>query len=286
MFVWLFILVLLYSFQSLFCRLHTAARDGEGAVQFSVFYAAFAGVCTLAFNGFAYAPSVTTLLLGLLNAAMLLTYNIAMIRSGSLGSYAFMMACSLSGGILVPMVYDALYLGNAFNLFQLAAIAMILVAFVLMNLEGFAQKKNARYLLWCGILFTANGLYGVLMNLQQTLMGFTQRSEMIITTFLGMAVMTSAFYLIVSRKSFVQGFKMSRRAGLYLCLSSLSATLAVNLLMIMMQSVNLTLLSVMNNGGVLVLSALYAFTLFKEKPKPAGMLGLVMVGVGVIMLSV
>ena len=282
----LFVLVLLYSFQSLFCRLYTAARDGEGAVQFSVFYAAFAGVCTLVANGFVYRPSMTTLLLGLLNAAMLLTYNIAMIRSGSLGSYAFMMACSLSGGILVPMVYDALYLGNAFTLFQLSAIAMILVAFVLMNLEGFAEKKNARYLLWCGILFTANGLYGVLMNLQQTLMSFTQRSEMIITTFLGMAVMTSAVYLIMNRKSFLQGFKMTRRAALHLFLSSLSATLAVNLLMVMMKSVNLTLLSVMDNGGVLVLSALYAFTLFKEKPKPSGVLGLVMVGAGVIMLSI
>ena len=32
----LFILALLFSFQSLFCRLYTSARNGEGAVQFSV----------------------------------------------------------------------------------------------------------------------------------------------------------------------------------------------------------------------------------------------------------
>jgi uncharacterized membrane protein len=36
----------------------------------------------------------------------------------------------------------------------------------------------------------------------------------------------------------------------------------------------------------LVLSTLYAFTLFKEKPKPSGMLGLLLVGIGVIMLSI
>ena len=282
----LFILALLFSFQSLFCRFYSSERAGEGAVQFSVFYAAFVGISTLAVNRFAYAPSGVTVLLGLINAMILLTYNIAMVRCSSLGSYAFMMVCSLSGGILVPMVYDALYLGYQFSLFQLAAIALILIAFVLMNLEGFTEKKNMRYLIWCAILFAANGLYGVLMNLQQTLMNFTMRNEMIITTFLGMALMTSAFQLLVARKEFLRGFEMSRRAALHAFLSALSATLAVNLMMIIMKSVNITLLSVMDNGGVLVLSALYAFTLFKEKPKPSGMLGLLLVGVGVIMLSI
>ena len=42
----------------------------------------------------------------------------------------------------------------------------------------------------------------------------------------------------------------------------------------------------MDNGGVLVLSALYAFTLFKEKPKPSALLGLLLVGAGVVMLSI
>ena len=282
----LFILALLYSFQSLFCRLYTSARNGEGAVHFSVIYAAFVGFSTLAMNRFAYAPSGITVLLGLINAMVLLTYNIAMVRCGSLGSYAFMMVCTLSGGILVPMLYDALYLGYVFSPFQLIAIALILIAFVLMNLEGFTARKNARYLLWCAILFIANGMYGVIMNLQQTLMNFTLRNEMIITTFLGMALMTSAFQLLIARKDFLNGFKMSRRAALHLFLSALSATLAVSLLMILMKSVNITLLSVMDNGGVLVLSALYAFTLFKEKLKPSGMLGLLLVGVGIIMLSI
>ena len=141
-------------------------------------------------------------------------------------------------------------------------------------------------LLWCAILFAANGLYGVLMNLQQMLMNFTLRNEMIITTFLGMALMTSAFQLLVAHRDFLGGFHMSRKAALHAFLSALSATLAVNLMMIMMKSVNITLLSVMDNGGVLVLSALYAFTLFKEKPKPSGLLGLLLVGVGVVMLSI
>ena len=57
-------LVILYSFQSLFLRLYTASRGCEGEMQFSVVYGVFAGICTLAINGFVYAPSWITLLLG------------------------------------------------------------------------------------------------------------------------------------------------------------------------------------------------------------------------------
>jgi len=281
----LLILALLYAFQSLFCRLYTDARNGEGAVQFSVFYAAFAGVCTLLFNKFAYAPSSVTVLLGLVNAMILLIYNIAMVRCGSLGSYAFMMVCSLSGGILVPMLYDCLYLGYVFSPMQVFAIVLILLSFIVMNLEGITAKKNARYLLWCAILFISNGLYGVIMNLQQTLMQFTQRSEMIITTFLGMAVLTGVFQLVFSRRAFLSGFRMEKRAVLPMLLSALSATLAVNLLMVLMKTVNITVLSVIDNGGVLVLSALFAFTIFKEKPTAKTLLGISMACASVIMLS-
>lgn len=280
------LLVLLYTGQSLFCRLYTGAREGSGATQFSVFYAAFAGICTLAVNGFSYAPSAQTVILGLVNAMMLLCYNIAMVRCGSLGSYAFMMICSLSGGILVPMLYDALYLQYVFSPLQLAAIVLMLLSFVVMNLEGVRAKKNRRYLVWCAILFAANGLYGVLMNLQQTLMQFTQRNEMIITTFLGMALLTGAFQLVVNRRAFIEGFHMSKRALVMMVLSSICATVAVNMLMYVMQSVNITVLSVLDNGGVLVLSAVCAFTLFKEKVTPSTLAGIALACCSIVMLCV
>ena len=286
LYILLLVMAVLYSWQSLFCRLYTNARNSEGAIQFSVFYAAFAGVCTLAINGFAYAPSLATVLLGLLNAMMLLTYNISMVKCGTLGSYAFMMICVLAGGILVPMVYDALYLGYVFSPMQIAAVVLMLVAFVVMNLDGVKAKKNLKYLMWCAILFVANGFYGVIMNLQQTLMNFTQRSEMIITTFLGMGVLTAAFELIFARKSFIEGFRMDKKAAGAMVISSVCATIAVNMLMFLMKSLNITVLSVINNGGVLVISAIYAFTLFKEKLEKHTIVGILAACASIVMLSI
>lgn len=279
------LMVMLYSFQSLFLKYYNMSRGGRGEMQFSVVYGAVAGICTLAVNGFSYAPSTATLAIGLINALMLLTYNISMSRAGALGSYAFMMICLLSGGILVPMVYDALYWGTSFTPVQLIAVAFMIAAFVVMNLDGFREKKSGRYLIWTIILFAANGAYGVLMNLQQRLTNYAQHSEMIITSFLGMSVITVILALAKSPKSFVNDLRMSAKSAIFMLASAVSATVAVNLFMYSMQRVDLTVLNVINNGGVLVVSAIFAFVLFGEKPAVRTIIGIATACVSIVMLS-
>lgn len=278
-------LAVLFSFQSLFCRLYASARGGEGAIPFAVLYALIVGIFTLAANGFSFRPSGTTLILGLLNALMILLFNISMVRAGALGSYAFLMVCMLSGGILVPMVYDILYVGASLDALGIAGVAAMLAAFVLMNLDGFRGEKSGKYLLWCALLFVVNGLYGIIMHLQQHLMAGAQREEMIVTTFLGMALGTAGFELLIRRRAFLGSLRMCPRAVIYLLISSVCATLAVNLLLYAMGKINLTVLNVVNNGGVLALSAGYALALFRERPAPRAIAGLVLAGASIVVLS-
>ena len=278
--------VLFATGQSLFCRMYTSAQNGRGAVQFSVLYAFLAGVCTLAIGGFRYAPSGTTLLLGALNAVMLLTYNIAMVHAGNLGSFAFLMIGVLSGGILVPMAYDLIFLGTRLNAWQIAAVAMMLVSFVMMNRDGLSGKKSGAYLAWVGVLFLVNGLYGTLMGLQQNAMEFTQRSEMIVTTYLGTAVIGTLFSLVRERGEFFRGFRMSGRAAAFLGASALCCTGSVNLLLYAMKLVRLTVLNVTVNGGVLVISAGLAYFVFREKMTAWKIAGIVLAAVSVILLSI
>ena len=278
--------VLFATGQSFFCRMYTSAQNGRGAVQFSVLYAFLAGMCTLAIGGFRYAPSGTTLLLGALNAVMLLTYNIAMVHAGNLGSFAFLMIGVLSGGILVPMAYDLLFLGTRLNAWQIAAVAMMLVSFVMMNRDGLSGKKSGAYLAWVGVLFLVNGLYGTLMGLQQNAMEFTQRSEMIVTTYLGTAVIGTLFSLVRERGEFFRGFRMSGRAAAFLGASALCCTGSVNLLLYAMKLVRLTVLNVTVNGGVLVISAGLAYFVFREKMTAWKIAGIGLAAVSVILLSI
>ncbi|MBQ4089136.1 MAG: hypothetical protein IJC56_04560 [Clostridia bacterium] len=278
-------LIILYSFQSLFLRLYNASRNGQGEMQFSVVYGLCAGICTLAINGFVYAPSWITVLLGVINAGVLLTYNISMGRAGSLGSYAFMMICVLTGGILVPMVYDAVYLKNSFNAVQLIAVALMIAAFIVLNLDGIKEKKSGKYLLFCVILFFANGAYGIFMNLQQNLMEFTQRNEMIITTFLGTGIVTAIMAAVKSPRELISGFRMSAKSAAFMMGSAISATIAVNMMLYAMKVINFTVLNVVANGGILVVSSVYAFVLFKEQATVRKLIGIAMACASIVMLS-
>lgn len=285
------VLTLLFSFQSLFCKLFSQKNTSGSAAMtstvFSITYGTFAGIATLVLAGFRFAPSSQTLLCGLINAVMLLVYNTAMIEASRSGSYSFQMICALFGGIVLPLLHEVLFLGGRLNMVQLAAIAMMLVSFVLMNLKGLTLKgSSGRFLFWCAALFTANGMYSIMMNLQQQLMNGTERNEMIILTYLVMALMYAAVQCARDRSALVEGFRIGREPLIYLLLCCVSATLAAHLMLYVLTLMDAAVLYTIDNGGVLILSVLYSFVLFKEKPSRIQALGIAMSAVSIVMLSV
>lgn len=274
-------------FQSAFLRCYTDKRaDGKGAFQYSVFYAGWIGFVTLALNGFRYNPSSITVVLGLINCAVFALYSIGMVKSMNLGPYTFLMVCMLSGGILVPFLYDSIALRTPISLYRFAGIAIMLASFAVMNPEGFREKKSGKFLFWCAMLFIANGFYGVLMNTQQRLANYTQRSEMIITTYLGMALISFIIETAVNRKNFLADYRMPKIAWLFMFLSATCATVAQNTTLMIMKYFDITQVSVITNGGVLAGSGLLAFTLFREKFRVRVLIGMLMAGTAIVLLSI
>ena len=284
------VMTLLFSFQSLFCKLFSEKyKSGSAAMTstiFSIAYGAFAGVATLIIAGFRFAPSGFTLACGLANAVILLTYNTAMIQASRSGSYSFQMICMLFGAIVIPLVHGVVFLGGSLSAVQLAAIAMMLVSFVLMNLKGLTLKgSSGGFLLWCAALFASNGLYSIVMNLQQLRMGGAERNEMIVLSYLGMALLYGAVQLFRDRGALVQGFKMKREPLMYLLLCCICATAAAHMMLYVLTLVDAAVLYTIDNGGVLVLSVLYSRILFKEKLAPAQIAGIVLAAASIVMLS-
>ena len=284
------IMVFLYSLQSLFCKMFSEKHDcGSAALTstvFSICFGGIAGFATLVINGFRINPAPITLLCGLLNALMLLIYNTAMVQASRKGSYSFQMISMLFGGSVLPMIYGALFLNERFTALQWIALAMMLVSFVLMNLKGLSLKGSSKsFLLWCLTLFLSNGFYSILMNVQQLSMEGAQRNEMIILSYLGMAVLYAAVQAIKDRKALVRGFKIPRKPLLYLFICCGSATIAVHMVMYILTLVDATILYTIDNGGVLVLSVLYSCILFKEKLSKVQIIGILMATAGIVMLS-
>ncbi len=284
-------MVLFYSFQSLFTRLYSANYKGPDASQsttiFSISYGVFIGLATLIVGGFQFAPSWQTILFGVLNALMLMLYNASMIESGNRGSYSFLIICSMFGGILVPLAINVAFLGETITLIQGLAIVLMLIAFVVMNVRGLSLKgASGSYYLWCIILLLSNGLYSVVMNLQTTVMEGAERTEMLTILFLTSALLVAAPKLIRGRgREIVQGFRMGKKAALFLIICCASATAAANLLLYILTQMPASILYTIDNGGVLVLSVLYSLILFKERPRWEQWVGIALALVSIVMLN-
>ncbi|MBE5761176.1 MAG: hypothetical protein E7334_04175 [Clostridiales bacterium] len=283
------VIILLYSFQTLFCKLFTDRYPGKSELSspvFCVIEGVFITLFTFAFNGFKFACAPLTLLLGVLNAAMLFGYNTSLIAAGKKGSFAFMNVCMLFGGIIVPSVYGVIWLSESMSALKLIGVAVMLVACVLMNLDEIKLKNTpAIYYVFCLLLFIFNGMYGTFVKMQ-SVWGPDQKQEMIMITFLIMGVIAFIELYSKEKKDTARAFTLNKKciAPLVICL--LSAALAINLLMFILPLIDTAVLYTIENGGVLILSAIYSVVLFKEKLRTPKLIGILLAVISITVLSI
>lgn len=287
----LFILILLFSFQSLGCKLFSDAHSRRGLTHTTGVYTAVNGigisVITYVLNRFAFHFSITTFLLALSTALILFLYNTSLINATKLGPYSIVVLFMLSGSIILPLLFNVLFMGEKLSGYQMIGFVLILFAIGLTNLEKKQKKaKDGRFYLWCASLFASNGLYGVFMNLQQTLQKGTERNEMIILSFGLCAVVTFIIYYFKDRDQYLRAYKAPFGVYKWILLTILVSTAAINLFLYAISiAPSTSVLFAVNNGGVLIASMLFSLVLFKEKIKPLQWIGLALCCVGMIFIA-
>ena len=283
------VLALLHSFQTLFCTLYTSRYAGRSELASPVFcvlqsvvIALFTWVC----SGFVTEAAPLTIVFGVLNALMLYGFNTSLIKAGSLGSYAFLNMMLLFGGLLVPLFYAVLFVeGESLSLWQVFAIGLMLVAFVLMNVKDIRLKgTKPAYYLFCLLLFLCNGFYGTLLKMQ-SVHHPEQKDAMVVISYALMGVIALLQLGVKERGATPKAFKLGKKAVLPLVLSLASSALAINVLTWVMALVDTATLFTVDNGGVLVLAAAYSYLIFKEKPNLPKLLGMVLAVISIIILS-
>ena len=288
-------LVLLYSFQSAFCNLYAKnypGRKEHSSPVFSVFYGIITAMATLAFSGFVFTPSKETVILGTINAAVLVAYNTLLIKASALGPFSIIMIMNLSGGILIPMLWSVLYDGDKLSVFQYIAIAAMLVSFVFLNLgdknakEKQCGKVSAKFLASCILLGVSNGIYGTLLSAQKKLMGGEESGEMIVVTFAISSLLAFLPLVIGAKSDAVPAFRQNAKSALALFAASVAAAAAVNVLMHCLSLINVAVLYSLDNGGVLLISVLWSVLVLKEKLSRKKLIGLVLAFAAIVALSV
>lgn len=300
------LVILLYTMQSLFTRFYTDNYPGDQSLTTPVFAVVCGFIVTAVsfiFSGFSFKCGWITVLLGIINAVVLYAYDAFIIKASATGPYSILMTFSLTGGIVVPAIVSWISNPADFSFVQLAAI-LIIFASVLMittkkeDVENKDEHKKHRtfFLIICTLLGLANGLYGVLLNLQQEITGVfdaatgelisaPEKEEMVVITFIGAAVISLVQLLVKEKKNTLKAFKQTKLSLTFLLLSAAVSALAINALVIALEGVNETVVYTFDNAGVLLLSAIASAVFFKEKLSKLNVVGCIVISIGLMCMS-
>jgi len=281
--------IIFYTCQTFFNKLYSNAYQGAPSAAtpvFSLVYGLIVGLSTLACTGFAFAPSQITWTLGLVNGLMLFLFNLGMIQAARTGPYSFQSIIMLFGCVLPPLLFATLVWGDTLSGLQLAGIAFVLVSFVVINCKGLRLKNVKKsFFGWVALVFLTNGLYSIIMDAQQRLAMKTEKTEMIVITFLTSALISVVYLLLTQKGKSLSSFAMGRKAALFAVFSSISAAAAVNMIMYLLGLVQMTVLYAIENGSILVLSILLSAVVLKEKLEKHTLVGIALGLLGIVLLS-
>ena len=283
-------LIILYTLQSLLTKLYTDKYPGDGDVASSVL-TVVSGLFVVFVTFFFFAKMQFTvnpwsLLIGGVNAAALFLYNYFLVKASQTGPYSVIMMFNLSGGIIIPII-ASLIMGwdnawstpfrSAINLVSITSI--ILAVYLTSKKDGVEEKKiTPAFMLSCLGLGLSNGVYGLMLTLQQQLPeagGEGNRDEMIITTFFFAAVISLITGFVKQRGGFLRSIvKQSKASALYLLGTSIVFALAINVIVMLIPHFDTTILYTLDNSSVLIMSVLCSCIFFGERLSAKNIIGI------------
>ncbi len=292
-------IILLYTLQSLFSKMFNDAYPGDAKHSpdvFAVVSGAVVAVVSLFFSGFKFGPfRWETLLLGLINAAILYGYDQCIIKASGKGPYSIMMVFSLGGGIVIPALAALLPFypfNKGVSVTQFVAIAIICVAVYLASVKDdgseavSGEKPNLRlFFILSALLALCNGLYGVMFVVQEGVTGVADKQLYVIYTFMGAAIISAVRLFATEKKKVLLPFKQNKKSFLYLMLAAVVSAMAVNVLVLLVGVVNETILYTFDNAGVMLLSALASAFIFKDKLSQKNVIGCIIMTLALVMMG-
>lgn len=288
-YLYIFVLILLYTGQSFFCRLYTNKYPGDPDATTPVFSVVSGAITALAALIFAacvgFRWNWQIIAMGLVNCLILAVYNFCMVKASERGPYSIQMTMMLSGGIIIPALFSYVYGGG------LKPLGWLFVAIIALSILLVSKKKGEslfsgglQFWIFVILLFVFNGLYGAIMA-HQSVYSVTadSKNELIICTFGFSALINTVLGFYQCKSKFVSDFRQSKPSLISLLLSSAFTASAVILLTILINSgMSTDILFTFDNAGVLLFSVLFSFIVFKEKLSWLNLVGCATMAFGLV----
>ena len=281
--------IVLYTIRSFTNKLFAISYDGKPAMATPVFSAitVFSGfLFTVLLSGGIQLPNMTTLLCGISGGCILFLYDLGNIRAAKTGPYSIQAIICMFGCVMLPLLFERFLWGVRLTALQRLGVIAVLFSFVYLNLnnkESIGIQKG--FYGWVALLFFANGIYSTIVIAQQRWTGYAQRSEMIAVVFVTLAVVSVLYLLLGCKTNVKSAFQLQKRSWCYALTSSAALSAAMNLLVLLLQFVNASVLYPIQNSAILVLLVLLSAVPLKERIGKFTIVGIVFALAGIAALG-
>lgn len=243
----------------------TSLRAG---LRFNVLLGGSAVVLFWGINGFRMECTPYSLLMAFLQAALAVAYTVIGfgIMKKSVAMYALFL---MTGGMMVPYLCGALFLGESASWLHVVGLIMILAAIFLSRAKG--ARADRQLMLPCIAVFLLNGFASAITKLHQVPAGYDAVSSMgfLVLVNLGKLVLSSAALGVMAlcrKDKPAEGSGMKLRTLLpVLACTAVSGT-AYLLQLTAAKQVYATVMYPMITGGTILASAMFAWLFYHERP--------------------
>ena len=257
------------------------------------------GLCIFAFSKEQSQIDGIVLLIALLNGIANAIFLLSWIFSIKSGAYLFVDICLTTGGILIPCIGGHLFFKNTITPLQYIGIIIMLIAVLVMNGYNSSVTNNKTSFLNTILLVCVAISNGIMGFCEKLFAYYTSNNAIhcglsvftLLTFAFGTIVLLIALSLVCKRnkikiKSCFQSFAF-KKIGIYLIL--ISAFLFFNTYLTTMTNThinNTVLIYPLKFGSNLILSAVMASVVFKEKMNWRSVLGITLIISSILFINI
>ena len=284
-------IILFYSFQNFFCKKFSFSYPGkpENATPVLMIAGGFAvAFITFAFSGFKFSALPLTIVFGIINALATYGYNYFLIKASACGPFSVVIVLSIVGGIAIPAGFKWIFFDETLPFLALIFLLIVLIGVCLMsikpndNADSTLNKITPKFLIFAASTALCNGIYGTFVATQQELTGEGNKEEFVMVTY-AFAAIFSLIMLIINKADLKNTFKLNVKSSLDLTFYSFSTSLAINsLVLFMLFKINTGILFTIQNSGIMLMSVILSYFVFKEKITKKNLLGCVIMAAGLV----
>ncbi len=168
-YIFICIAVILMSFQLVFSKLYQSkANCKNAALVFPLITGVVAFILFFIISGFKIYYSSFSILMAFCGALITTVFSLIGLKAVKEISVSIYSAFTMLGALIIPFIYGVLILREPLSPLMIVGVVVLVVALVINAIEKGEQSKGyVKGIIYCLIVFTLNGVFGVLSKIHQ-----------------------------------------------------------------------------------------------------------------------